>query len=261
MTTEELALQMQGISKRFGGVHALQDVDLELREGELLGLVGDNAAGKSTLMKIAAGAVIPDRGRILIDGREIAIRNPQDARKGGIEMIYQDLALFDDEDVSANIFMGRERTRRILGLRVRDKRLMWSESRALLDRLGINVASPKLLVRRMSGGQRQMVALAQAVAFESEILILDEPTAALGVREANTMLQFVQGLKHHVSIIMITQRIPDVLAIADRVMVLKGGIRQGVLDVSGTTLDDIVSLIVRGRSGEGEEEPTFLSFG
>jgi ribose transport system ATP-binding protein len=256
----EYALHMHGISKHFGGVQALTNVDLELRRGELLGLVGDNAAGKSTLMKIAAGAVVPDQGHLRVDGRPVTLRSPADARTAGIEMIYQDLALFDDEDVAANIFMGRERVRRVLGMRVLDRRAMWEESARLLERLNINVASPRLSVRRMSGGQRQMIALAQAVAFESKILILDEPTAALGVREANTLLEFVQTLKHHVSMIMITQRIPEVLAIADRVMVLKGGVRQGVLNVPDTTLEDVVSLIVGGRTGD-DTDPEFMSFG
>lgn len=258
----QLALEMRGISKNFGAVQALDDVDLKLKTGELLGLVGDNAAGKSTLMKIAAGALIPDKGQVLVDGVEATIQNPVDARNLGIEMIFQDLALFNDHDVAANIFMGREILRKIPGVRVMDRPAMWREANELLTRLNINVASPKLTVGNMSGGQRQMVALAQAVEFESRILILDEPTAALGVSEANTLLRFVRGLKGEVSIIMITQRIPDVLAIADRVMVLKGGRSQGVLQVSETSLEDIVRLIVRGQNeGQDGADPSILSFG
>ena len=122
---DEFALHLRGISKSFGGVQALDDVDLELRRGELLGLVGDNAAGKSTLMKVAAGAVLPDHGEIMVDGGAVNLRSPSEARAAGIEMIYQDLALFDDEDVAANIFMGRERVRRTLGVRILDRRAMW----------------------------------------------------------------------------------------------------------------------------------------
>ncbi len=242
-------VEMRGISKRFGTVQALNDVDLELRRGELLGLVGDNAAGKSTLMKTLFGSVIPDAGEIFIEGEKAELRNPRDAQALGLAMIYQDLAVFNNLDVAANVFTGREYTRRILGITFLNRKRMEEESQALLDRLRINISSSKLLVERMSGGQRQMVAVARAIGFDARILIMDEPTAALGVKEANTLLDLMAGLRDQgISIILITHRISDVLAIGDRVMVLKGGERQGVLDVEDSTLEDIESLIVRGAA-------------
>ena len=180
-----------------------------------------------------------------MNGAEVRIRNPSDAHRLGIEMIYQDLALFDNLDVASNLFVGRER---LLWGDFVDKQRMWDEAAEVLARMRTNIKSPKLQVARMSGGQRQMIACARAVAFDSQILLMDEPTAALGVREANALLEFIVNLKGAHSIVLITQRIPDVLAIADRVMVLKGGLSQGVLDVSKVTLDDVVSLIVKGRA-------------
>ncbi len=245
------AVVMQGISKRFGSVQALNNVDLELRRGELLGLVGDNAAGKSTLMKTLYGAVIPNEGEIFIEGQKAALRTPRDAQALGLAMIYQDLAVFNNLDVANNVFTGREYTRRILGIPFLHKKRMLDESEALLARLRINISSPKLLVERMSGGQRQMVAVARAIGFDARILIMDEPTAALGVKEANTLLDLMAELRDQgISIILVTHRITDVLSIGDRVMVLKGGERQGVLEVEKSTLEDVENLIVRGRPVE-----------
>lgn len=243
-------VEMKGISKRFGAVQALNKVDLELLHGEILGLVGDNAAGKSTLMKVLYGALIPDEGEIFIEGQRATIRSPRDAQDLGVGMIYQDLALFNNLEAALNVFTGREHTRRLLGISFLDKKRMREESKKLLDRLGIDIASPRLLVEKMSGGQRQMVACARAIGFQSRILIMDEPTAALGVKESNTLLELIAGLRDHgLSIILVTHRIPDVLAIGDRIMVLKGGERQGVLDTGKCTLDDVVTLIVKGRVG------------
>ena len=242
-------VEMRGISKQFGTVQALNNVDLELRRGELLGLVGDNAAGKSTLMKTLFGSVIPDAGEIFIEGEKAELRNPRDAQALGLAMIYQDLAVFNNLDVAANVFTGREYTKRFLGITFVNKKRMEVESQALLDRLRINISSSKLLVERMSGGQRQMVAVARAIGFDARILIMDEPTAALGVKEANTLLELMAELRDQgISIILVTHRISDVLAIGDRVMVLKGGERQGVLDVEDSTLEDVESLIVRGAA-------------
>ena len=259
----EYAVEMKGIYKSFGGVHALTDVDLELRQGEIMGIVGDNGAGKSTLMKILSGAYQADKGEILVFGEQVEINSPLDSFKQGISMIYQDLALFDNFDVARNIFAGREVVRGPLGLTL-DKKNMYRRAEELIKDLRVDIKSPKLNVERMSGGQRQMIACARAIAFQSKIMIMDEPTAALGVTEANKLLGLIKNMKDlGLSILLITQRIPDVLAIADRVFVLKGGTRQDVLNVSEVTLDDIVTLIVKGKDGQGEmaDDVEYQSFG
>lgn len=259
----EYAVQMKGIYKSFGGVHALEDVDLELRQGEIMGIVGDNGAGKSTLMKILSGAYQADRGEIFIFGNQVEIHNPLDSFRLGISMIYQDLALFNNLDVAKNIFVGRELVRGPLGITL-DKKEMYRRADELIKDMRVDIKSPKLNVARMSGGQRQMVACARAIAFRSKIMIMDEPTAALGVTEANKLLGLIKNLKDlGLSILLITQRIPDILAIADRVFVLKGGVRQDILNVSDVTLDDVVTLIVKGKDGNGglPNDIEYQSFG
>jgi ABC-type sugar transport system ATPase subunit len=256
-------VEMKGICKRFGGVEALKSVDLELQRGEIMGLVGDNGAGKSTLMKILSGAYLADAGEIFIDGQKAHIHNPQDAFNLGIGMIYQDLALFNNLDVARNIFIGRELARDPFKL-LMDKRRMFAKAEEVIRDLRVDIKSPKMNVARMSGGQRQMVACARAVAFQSKVLIMDEPTAALGVTEANKLLNLIRNFKNiGLSILLITQRIPDILAIADRVFVLKGGQRQDILEVSNVDLDDVVSMIVKGKNRNGSKNPEveYKSFG
>ena len=259
----EYAVEMKGICKSFGGIQALKYVDLELRQGEIMGIVGDNGAGKSTLMKILSGAYQADEGEILIFGKQVEIHNPLDAFKLGISMIYQDLALFNNLDVANNIFAGRELAWGPLGMTL-NKKGMYRRAEELIKDLRVDIKSPKLNVARMSGGQRQMVACARAIAFQSKIMILDEPTAALGVTEANKLLGLIKNLKNlGLSILLITQRIPDILAIADRVFVLKGGVRQEILNVKDATLDDVVTMIVKGKEGNIEiaEDIKYQSFG
>jgi len=191
------------------------------------------------------------------------MRSPHDAFRLGIGMIYQDLALFNNLDVARNVYVGRDLTRGPFQLFL-DKRRMYERTEALIRELRVDIKSPRMSVARMSGGQRQMVACARAIAFESKILIMDEPTAALGVTEANKLLALIRQLKSMgISILLITQRIPDVLNIADRVFVLKGGRRQDVLEVGKVTLDDVVTLIVKGKAPEanGAPEMKFRSFG
>jgi ABC-type sugar transport system ATPase subunit len=254
---------MRGISKSFGGVQALSRVDLELRRGEIMGIVGDNGAGKSTLMKILVGAHLPDEGEIFVDGQRAEIHTPHDAFRLGIGMIYQDLQLFNNLDVARNIYVGRDLARGPFRVFL-DKRQMYRRAEELIRELRVDIQSPRMSVARMSGGQRQMVACARAMAFQSKILIMDEPTAALGVTEANKLLALIRHLKAMgVSILLITQRIPDILAIADRVFVLKGGRRQDILEIGKVTLDDVVTLIVKGKAPEtnGVPEVEFRSFG
>lgn len=259
----DYAVEMKGICKSFGGVRALKSVDLELRQGEIMGIVGDNGAGKSTLMKILSGAYQADTGEIYLFGNPVQIHNPMDSFKQGISMIYQDLALFDNLDVARNIFAGRELVWGPLGITL-NRKDMYRRAAELIKDLRVDIKSPRLNVARMSGGQRQMIACARAIAFQSKIMILDEPTAALGVTEANKLLGLIKNLKDlGQSILLITQRIPDILAIADRVFVLKGGVRQDILNVKDTTLDDVVTLIVKGKNGTSQpvDDIEYKSFG
>jgi ABC-type sugar transport system ATPase subunit len=262
MNTEYI-VEMKGICKSFGGVQALRSVDLELSQGEIMGMVGDNGAGKSTLMKILSGAYQADEGEIFIDGQKAHIQNPHDAFNLGVGMIYQDLALFNNLDVARNIFIGRELVRGPFNLFM-DKKRMYKRAGEVIQDLRVDIKSPKMNVARMSGGQRQMVACARAIAFQSKVLIMDEPTAALGVTEANKLLGLIRNLKDMgLSILLITQRIPDILAIADRVFVLKGGQRQDILEVNKVTLDDVVTMIVKGKERNGNHVPEvkYQSFG
>ena len=262
MNTEYI-VEMKGISKSFGGVQALRSVDLELRRGEIMGMVGDNGAGKSTMMKILSGAYQADEGEIFIDGQKAHIQNPHDAFNLGVGMIYQDLALFNNLDVARNIFIGRELVHGPFNIFM-DKKRMYKRAEEVIRDLRVDIKSPKFNVARMSGGQRQMVACARAIAFQSKVLIMDEPTAALGVTEANKLLGLIRNLKDMgLSILLITQRIPDILAIADRVFVLKGGQRQDILEVSKVCLDDVVTMIVKGKDRIGNQTPQveYQSFG
>jgi ABC-type sugar transport system ATPase subunit len=218
-------VEMLNIKKKFGAVQALRGVDLVLHQNEVLGLVGDNAAGKSTLMKVLSGAYIPDDGEIHLAGKQAFFHNPMDARRMGIEMVYQDYALANNLDVAANVFMGREVARIKLGpLGVMDYPYMEQETRNLLNRLKIDIASVRQKVERLSGGQRQAVAIARATAFDAKVIIMDEPTAALSVAAIDQVLNLIQELKSQgASIIIISHRLEDIYRVSDRMIVLRHG--------------------------------------
>jgi len=218
-------VEMRNIKKNFGGVQALRGVDLTLQRNEVLGLVGDNAAGKSTLMKVLSGAYIPDEGEIFIEGKKVHISNPWDARRLGIEMVYQDLALADNLDVAANVFLGRETASTKLGpISVMDKHYMEQETQRLLDRLKIDISSVRSIVERLSGGQRQAIAIGRATAFDNKVTIMDEPTAALSVAAIDKVLDLVRELKAQGnSIIIISHRLEDIYQVSDRMIVLRQG--------------------------------------
>jgi ABC-type sugar transport system ATPase subunit len=218
-------VELRDIEKHFGAVQALRGVDLALMHNEVLGLVGDNAAGKSTLMKVLSGAYIPDGGDIFIEGKRVSFANPMDARRMGIEMVYQDYALANNLDVSGNVFMGREVVRIKLGpLGVMDFAHMEQETKALLERLRIDISSVRLKVERLSGGQRQAVAIARATAFDAKVIIMDEPTAALSVAAIDKVLELVKELKAQgSSIIIISHRLEDIYRVSDRMIVLRQG--------------------------------------
>jgi simple sugar transport system ATP-binding protein len=218
-------VEMHQIKKNFGAVQALRGVDLTLHHNEVLGLVGDNAAGKSTLMKVLSGAYIPDEGELFIEGNKIHLSNPMDARRLGIEMVYQDFALANNLDVAANVFLGREVVSSKIGpIGVLNKHQMEQETQRLLGRLKIDIASVRVRVESLSGGQRQSVAISRATAFDAKVTIMDEPTAALSVAAIEKVLALVRELKAQgSSIIIISHRLEDIYQVSDRLIVLRQG--------------------------------------
>ena len=218
-------VEMRNIRKSFGAVQALRGIDLKLEANEVLGVVGDNAAGKSTLMKVLSGAYAPSGGEILLNGEKVEFTSPLDARKRGIEMVYQDYALADNLDVAANVFMGREAIRFQLGpIRVMDHRHMELEARNLIDRLKIDLSSVRLKVERLSGGQRQAIAIARSTAFDAKVIIMDEPTAALSVAAIEKVLNLVTELKSQgASIIIISHQMDSIFSLSERLLVLNFG--------------------------------------
>ena len=244
-------VEMRNISKQFGGVQALTDAHLDLFPGEVLGVLGHNGAGKSTLVKILAGAETANEGSILIAGREAAIADPNDARHFGIETIYQELALCGNLDAPANLFMGRE-LHKWGFLR---QRAMQEEAREALSRLNIRIPSLETEVRLMSGGQRQCISISRAVHFDTRILIMDEPTAALGMEESRKVMDLIDELKSQgLGIIWISHDIHEVYNFTDRITILSGG--RNVITASTRTFlqDEIVSMIISGRPVEGSAQ-------
>ena len=241
-------LEGRHISKRFGGVHALEDVSFELYPGEVLALAGDNGAGKSTLIKTVAGVHAADEGEVRFKGSRVAFSDPREARNAGIETIYQDLALADNLDVGANVFLGREPSRRLFGvLPAIDRRKMRSESRGVLDLLDIEISDEALRrpVHSLSGGQRQAVAIGRAIFWNAAILIMDEPTAALGVPEQRKVISLIKRLKEQkVAVIFISHNLSDIFAVADRILVLRRGRVAGVRKATETNDDEVVKLMV-----------------
>nr|WP_285734110.1 ATP-binding cassette domain-containing protein [Kitasatospora phosalacinea] len=258
--TGETVLALRGISKRFGAVQALTGIELEVRAGEVVALVGDNGAGKSTLVKTIAGVNQPDEGVIEWEGRPVAIHRPQDAQHLGIATVYQDLALCDNLDVVGNLFLGRELKQ--FGL-VLDEVGMEKRSRQLLDSLSIRIPSVRIPIASLSGGQRQVVAIARALIGSPKVVILDEPTAALGVEQTAQVLDLVERLRdQRLGVILISHNMADVMAVADTVAVLRLGRNNGVFDKRSTNQEQIISAITgatdnavtrRQARGEGGE--------
>lgn len=236
-------VEMVDIRKSFGAIEALRGVNLRVRAGEVVGLVGDNGAGKSTLMKMLSGAEIPDSGRILIDGEALPLTGPRSSRAHGIEMVYQDLALCNDLDVAANLFLGRELHDRFTR-RLRHK-AMHAAAAAHLERLHIRVSRTDQNVATLSGGQRQAVALARSVTFDPKVLVLDEPTAALAAREVETVLQLIRDISSRgVSVILITHRLQDLFEVADRLVVVYEGVIWRDMTPADTDLTALVSAMM-----------------
>ncbi len=248
MNERQPILSARELSKHFGGVAALERVSFDLFPGEVLALAGDNGAGKSTLIKAIAGVHLPDHGEIWYDGARVQFASPREARDRGIETIYQDLALADNLDVGANVFLGREPASRFLGILPRiDRPAMREAARRTMASLDIEIERLDVPVRALSGGQRQAVAIGRAIYWNAKVLIMDEPTAALGVPEQRKVMALIQRLKtQNVAVIFISHNLGDIFAVADRILVLRRGVKAGERRIGETDGDEIVKLMVGG---------------
>jgi len=246
-------VEMRNINVAFGGVHAVRDVTIDLHAGEVIGLVGGNGAGKSTLMRVLSGAHPADSGEVLVDRKPATIRNPRDAKAYNIETIYQTLALADNIDAPGNLFLGREKTTRLGSM---DDSAMESETRKVMGRLNPNFTRFKMAVKSLSGGQRQAVAIARAVYFNARILIMDEPTAALGPAETAQVRSLIRQLKDEgIGIFLISHDIHDVFDLSDRISVMYHGEMVDTVIKSNVTPDDVLGMIILGKKpGEVSEK-------
>jgi simple sugar transport system ATP-binding protein len=236
-------LQLEKISKHFGAIVALTDVDLTLEPGEVLGLMGDNGAGKSTLVKIIAGNFAPSSGQIVLNDQRVHFHAPIEARQKGIEIVYQDLALCDNLTAAANVFLGRETAKRMGPFKFLDFRAMYARAGELFGELQ-SETRPRDLVRRMSGGQRQAVAIARTRLSDPKIVLMDEPTAAISVRQVAQVLDLIRRLRDQgIAIVLISHRMPDVFAVADRVLVLRRGRKVAEKAVSDSSPEEVTGLI------------------
>ena len=242
-------LRLTGIGKRYGAVEALQDVDLDVVAGEVVAICGDNGAGKSTLIRIVSGAHEPTEGTIELDGRAVVFRSPIDALKAGVATIYQDLALAPRLPVWQNVFVGAELTRRLApGLRVLDKRAMREASSGYLARLKVDLRDTDRPVERLSGGQRQAVAIARALHWNARLVIMDEPTAALGVAESREVLSLIRELhRGGTTVVLISHNMAEVVAVATRVVVFKGGRKIADRPAQGLSADDLAHVVMVGH--------------
>jgi ABC-type sugar transport system ATPase subunit len=240
-------VQMRGITKRFGGVTALEDVNFEARAGEVTAIVGDNGAGKSTLIKILTGVYQPSEGDILLDGKPLEMSSHSDAIAVGIDAVYQTLALADHLTPAANMFLGNELTKSFAGIQMLDNKRMTAEAeRVLFERLGVRLRSMDVQTDSLSGGQRQAVAIARAVYHEDlRVLVMDEPTAALGPQETARTLKLIKTLREQgLAVILISHSLDDVFEVADRVHVQRRGRAVGVVETSNSSVQDVLGLIV-----------------
>ena len=253
-------IKARGLSKRYGRVVALDESNFDLHDGEILAVVGDNGAGKSTLIKTLSGAVVPDRGKIWIDDKEVSFKGPLDARHAGIETVYQNLALSPALSIADNMFLGREI--RHSGYRGRffkmlNRREMERQARAHLSELGLlTIQNIDQAVETLSGGQRQGVAVARAAAFGSKVVIMDEPTAALGVKESRRVLELIEDVRSRgLAIVLISHNMPHVFEVADQIHIHRLGRRIGVVDPKAYTMSDVVAMMTGAAPAPSETDP------
>jgi ABC-type sugar transport system ATPase subunit len=248
----EAMLQVRQLTKRFGGLTAVDRVDLDVHPGEVVGLLGDNGAGKSTLIKMVSGVYHPDGGQIIFQGKEIKLGSPMDALDLGIETLYQDLALAENLNVYANIFLGREKTKPFLGfIRVLDHAAMHAESQKVLKRLEIEIPSLRSQIKTLSGGQRQAVAIGRSIYWNAKLLIMDEPTAALGVQEQRKVLDLVRVLRsQNIPVIIISHQLHDIFSVSDRLVIMRRGKKVAERLTKETSPDEIVGLIIGSEEVE-----------
>ncbi len=246
-TQAPLVMQAKGLVKRYGQVTALDGADFELRAGEILAVIGDNGAGKSSLIKALSGATVPDEGEVYLDGKPVHFRSPIDARRAGIETVYQDLAVAPAMTIAENLFMGREiRRPGVLGkvFQMIDKKKMLQESIARMNDLKVGIRSMTQAVETLSGGQRQCVAVARAAAFAQHVVIMDEPTAALGVKEGNMVLELIRRVRDRgLPVILISHNMPHVFEIADRIHIARLGKRAAVVNPKKISMSDTVAVM------------------
>ncbi len=253
----EPILEVKRVTKRFGGLTAVDRVDLAVFRGEVVGLLGDNGAGKSTLIKMVSGVYPPDEGQIFFEGREMKLGSPMEALERGIETLYQDLALAENLNVYSNIFLGREKTKPFLGfIQVLDHERMQEEAGKVLNRLDIHIPSLRSRIKTLSGGQRQAVAISRSIYWNARLLIMDEPTAALGVAEQRKVLDLVRTLRDQgIPVIVISHQLYDVFSVADRLVIMRRGRKVAERITAKTTPEEIVGLIT------GSEEAARLGQG
>jgi len=248
MSSQDLVMKATGLVKRYGHVTAIDGADFELRRGEILAVIGDNGAGKSSLIKALSGALVPDSGEVLLDGKKMKFRSPMDARKAGIETVYQNLAVAPSLDIADNLYLGRERLKPgILGkvFRMLDKKAMHDHAREKLSELGLlTIQNIHQAVETLSGGQRQGVAVARSAAFARNVVIMDEPTAALGVKESRKVLNLIKDVRDRgLSVILISHNMPHVFEVADRIHIHRLGKRCAVVKPDTHTMAEAVAIM------------------
>lgn len=248
-TTPDLVLQAEDITKSFGGIHALRGASISMRRGEITALIGDNGAGKSTLVRCLSGVHRPDSGRVVVDGTQVSLATPNDASAVGIETVHQNLALVEELSVWQNFFLGRELTHGVGPFRTLDRRRMRSTAEEMINNLAVNAPPVTSKVRRLSGGQRQAVAIARAAGRGSQVVIMDEPTAALGVQETARVESVIRSLRDSgVAVLLISHNFDQVMRLADHVWVMRAGLAVAGLRTTETSGDDLVALITGARA-------------